>query len=119
MAKERGPFPIYDTEREKNNPFIMRLKESAPDVYEDMAKYGRRNIAMLTIAPTGSVSILTQTTSGLEPVFAVSYKRRRKVNPNDKNVKITFTDEVGDTWEEYNVFHHNFVTWLEVNGLQC
>jgi len=116
MARERGPFPIYDTEREKKNPFIMRLKESAPDVYEDMAKYGRRNIAMLTIAPTGSVSILTQTTSGLEPVFAVSYKRRRKVNPNDKNVKITFTDEVGDTWEEYNVFHHNFVTWLEVNG---
>lgn len=116
MAKERGAFPIYDTEREMNNPFILRLKESAPDVYEDMSKYGRRNIAMLTIAPTGSVSILTQTTSGLEPVFAVNYKRRRKVNPNDKNVKITFHDEVGDTWEEYNVFHHNFVTWLVVNG---
>jgi len=116
MARERGPFPIYDTEREKNNPFIMRIKEAAPDVYEDMAKYGRRNVAMLTIAPTGSVSILTQTTSGLEPVFAVNYKRRRKVNPNDKNVKVTFTDEVGDTWEEYNVFHHNFVTWLVVNG---
>jgi ribonucleoside-diphosphate reductase alpha chain len=116
MARERGPFPLYTTEREKNNPFIMRLKEAAPDVYEDMAKYGRRNVAMLTIAPTGSVSILTQTTSGLEPVFAVSYKRRRKVNPNDKNVRITFKDEVGDTWEEYNVFHHKFVTWLTVNG---
>jgi len=117
MARERGPFPIYDTDREKNNPFIERLKEAAPDVYADMALYGRRNIAMLTIAPTGSVSILTQTTSGLEPVFAVHYKRRRKVNPNDKNVKITFKDEVGDTWEEYNVFHHNFNTWMQVKGL--
>jgi len=116
MARERGPFPIYDTDRERNNPFILRLKESAPDVYEDMVEYGRRNVAMLTIAPTGSVSILTQTTSGLEPVFAVSYKRRRKVNPNDRNVKITFKDEVGDTWEEYNVFHHKFVTWLEINS---
>ncbi|MEI7981741.1 MAG: adenosylcobalamin-dependent ribonucleoside-diphosphate reductase [Bacteroidota bacterium] len=116
LARERGQFPIYDTDREKDNPFINRLKEAAPDVYEDMAKYGRRNIAMLTIAPTGSVSILTQTTSGLEPVFAVSYKRRRKVNPNDKNVKITFKDEIGDTWEEYNVFHHNFVSWLNING---
>ncbi len=116
LAKERGPFPIYDTAREANNPFIQRLKSSAPDVYSDMAVNGRRNIAMLTIAPTGSVSILTQTTSGLEPVFAVNYKRRRKVNPNDKNVKITFKDEVGDTWEEYNVFHHNFITWLTVNG---
>jgi ribonucleoside-diphosphate reductase alpha chain len=118
MARERGPFPFYDTNREANNPFIMRLKESAPDVYEDMVKYGRRNIAMLTIAPTGSVSILTQTTSGLEPVFAVSYKRRRKVNPNDKNVTITFKDKVGDTWEEYHVFHHNFVTWLKMNGYE-
>jgi len=116
MAKERGPFPLYDSEREKHNPFVARIRESAADVYEDMVKYGRRNIAMLTIAPTGSVSILTQTTSGLEPVFAVSYKRRRKVNPNDKNVVVTFTDEVGDTWEEYNVFHHNFVTWLETAG---
>ncbi|MFH1160072.1 MAG: adenosylcobalamin-dependent ribonucleoside-diphosphate reductase [bacterium] len=116
MAMERGPFPIYDTGREKNNPFILRLKDADPELYEDMKKWGRRNIALLTIAPTGSVSILTQTTSGLEPVFAVSYKRRRKVNPNDKNVVITFTDEVGDTWEEYNVFHHNFVTWLETNG---
>ncbi len=116
LARERGPFPIYNSERERNNPFIQRIRESAPDVYEDMLKSGRRNVAMLTIAPTGSVSILTQTTSGLEPVFAVSYKRRRKVNPNDKNVKVTFTDEVGDTWEEYNVFHHNFVTWLTANG---
>ncbi|MFC2102644.1 adenosylcobalamin-dependent ribonucleoside-diphosphate reductase, partial [Bacteroidota bacterium] len=116
MARERGPFPLYDAEREKHNPFVGRIHEAAPDVYGDMVKYGRRNIAMLTIAPTGSVSILTQTTSGLEPVFAVSYKRRRKVNPNDKNVVVTFTDEVGDTWEEYNVFHHNFVTWLETAG---
>ena len=116
QAKERGPFPLYDSEREKNNPFVERIRKSAPDVYEDMIKFGRRNIAMLTIAPTGSVSILTQTTSGLEPVFALSYKRRRKVNPNDKNVVITFTDEIGDTWEEYHVFHHTFVTWLEVNG---
>lgn len=116
MARERGPFPIYDTEREMSNPFILRLKDAAPDVYEDMSKHGRRNVAMLTIAPTGSVSILTQTTSGLEPVFAVNYKRRRKVNPNDKNVVVTFKDEVGDTWEEYNVFHHNFVTWLIING---
>ena len=116
LARERGPFPLYDTTRELNNPFILRLKEAAPDVYEEMKNYGRRNIAMLTIAPTGSVSILTQTTSGLEPVFAVSYKRRRKVNPNDKNVKITFKDEVGDTWEEYNVFHHNFVAWLRSKG---
>ena len=116
MARERGPFPFYDAKREAKNPFIQRLREAAPDVYEDMVKYGRRNIAMLTIAPTGSVSILTQTTSGLEPVFAVSYKRRRKVNPNDKNVTISFKDKVGDTWEEYNVFHHNFIVWLKVNG---
>ncbi len=115
MARERGPFPFYDSKREEKNPFIQRLRDAAPDVYEDMVKYGRRNIAMLTIAPTGSVSILTQTTSGLEPVFAVSYKRRRKVNPNDKNVTITFKDKVGDTWEEYNVFHQNFVTWLKIN----
>ena len=116
MARERGPFPIYSTEREQHNPFIRRLREADPELYNDMKKWGRRNIAMLTIAPTGSVSILTQTTSGLEPVFAVTYKRRRKVNPNDKNVVITFTDEVGDTWEEYNVFHHNFVTWLQIHG---
>ncbi len=116
MARERGHFPFYDASREENNPFIARLREAAPDVYEDMIKYGRRNIAMLTIAPTGSVSILTQTTSGLEPVYALTYKRRRKVNPNDKNVTITFKDKVGDTWEEYHVFHHNFLTWLRVKG---
>lgn len=116
LAAERGPFPVYDFEREKNNPFILRIAEAAPDVYEDMKKYGRRNIAMLTIAPTGSVSICTQTTSGIEPVFLVSYKRRRKVNPNDKNVKITFVDEVGDSWEEYNVFHPKFLEWLKIQG---
>ena len=116
MAKERGAFPIYDGKREENNPFIKRIRSVAPDIYDEMVQHGRRNIAMLTIAPTGSVSILTQTTSGLEPVFAVSYQRRRKVNPNDKNVTVTFTDEVGDSWEEYNVFHHHFVTWLRLNG---
>ncbi len=116
MANERGPFPIFNAEREKNNPFMQRLAQAGPEMYEDMLKYGRRNVALLTIAPTGSVSILSQTTSGLEPVFAVTYKRRRKVNPNDKHAKVTFTDEVGDTWEEYHVFHHKFVTWLEVQG---
>ena len=116
LAKERGSFPIFNAEREKNNPFIKRLKEAAPDVYKEMMKYGRRNVALLTIAPTGSVSILSQTTSGLEPVFAVTYKRRRKVNPSDKNVQVIFKDEVGDTWEEYTVFHHKFITWLETNG---
>jgi ribonucleoside-diphosphate reductase alpha chain len=116
LAMQRGPFQIFDIEREQDNPFIDRLKKFAPKVYEDMEKYGRRNIAMLTIAPTGSVSICTQTTSGIEPVFMVSYKRRRKVNPNDKKVRIDFVDEVGDSWEEYNVFHHKFVTWLIING---
>jgi ribonucleoside-diphosphate reductase alpha chain len=116
LAGERGAFPVYSTEREKDNPFINRLKESAPHVYEKMTKSGRRNIAMLTIAPTGSVSICTQTTSGIEPVFMVAYKRRRKVNPNDKDVNVTFVDEVGDSWEEYNVFHPRFVDWLKVNG---
>jgi len=116
LAGERGAFPIYDFEREKNNPFIQRLKDEAPFVYEKMAKNGRRNIAMLTIAPTGSVSICTQTTSGIEPVFMVSYKRRRKVNPNDKNVTIGFVDEMGDSWEEYNVFHPKFLEWLTING---
>jgi len=117
LAKDRGAFPIFDIEREKNNPFIQRIKEAAPKVYENMAKYGRRNIAMLTIAPTGSVSICTQTSSGIEPVFMVSYKRRRKVNPNDKNVNISFTDDIGDSWEEYVVFHPKFVEWLKVKGL--
>jgi ribonucleoside-diphosphate reductase alpha chain len=116
LAKDRGAFPIYDAEREKNNPFILRLKEEAPSVYNNMVRFGRRNIAMLTIAPTGSVSICTQTTSGIEPVFMVNYKRRRKVNPNDKNVTISFVDEIGDSWEEYNVFHPKFLTWLEVTG---
>ncbi len=119
LAKDRGAFPIYDAEREKNNPFIQRLREHAPSVYNNMVRYGRRNIAMLTIAPTGSVSICTQTTSGIEPVFMVNYKRRRKVNPNDKNVTISFVDELGDSWEEYNVFHPKFFTWLETNGYKA
>ncbi|HVN59186.1 MAG TPA: adenosylcobalamin-dependent ribonucleoside-diphosphate reductase [Bacteroidales bacterium] len=116
LAKERGPFKIYDTEREKNNPFIQRLREADPVMYSNMAKYGRRNIALLTIAPTGTTSLMTQTTSGIEPIFSTFYKRRRKVNPNDKDVKVSFTDEVGDAWEEYNVFHHKFVDWLKLNG---
>jgi len=116
LAEERGSFEIYDATREINNPFIQRIKENAPSVYEKMKKVGRRNISMLTIAPTGSISICTQTSSGIEPVFMVSYKRRRKVNPNDKNVSVTFTDEVGDSWEEYNVLHSKFETWLTTNG---
>jgi ribonucleoside-diphosphate reductase alpha chain len=116
LASERGSFPLYDAKREENNPFIQRLKEADPGLYEEMTAYGRRNIALLTIAPTGSVSLLTQTTSGIEPVFMVSYKRRKKVNPNDKNVRVDFVDEVGDHWEEFNVFHHRFVDWLRVNG---
>ena len=116
LAEERGSFEIYDATREVNNPFIQRIKEHAPHVYDKMLKVGRRNISMLTIAPTGSISICTQTTSGIEPVFMVSYKRRRKVNPNDKNVVVSFVDEVGDAWEEYNVFHPKFETWLKING---
>jgi len=116
MAKDRGSFPIYDSMREEKNPMINRIKENDPGLYDDMVKYGRRNIALLTIAPTGTTSLMTQTTSGIEPVFMVSYKRRRKVNPNDKSVKVDFVDEVGDAWEEYHVFHHNFKTWLEING---
>jgi ribonucleoside-diphosphate reductase alpha chain len=116
LAKERGAFPLYNTQREINNPFIQRLKEAAPLVYQDMVKHGRRNIALLTIAPTGSVSICTQTTSGIEPVFMISYKRRKKVNPNDKNVNVSFVDETGDSWEEYNVFHPKFLKWLKVNN---
>ena len=116
LAEERGAFPIYDTEREKGNPFIERIKAEAPKVYEKMTRVGRRNIAMLTIAPTGSVSICTRTTSGIEPVFSVSYKRRRKVNPSDKKVNVTFIDDVGDAWEEYNVFHPKFEVWLSTNG---
>ncbi len=116
MAKERGAFPIYETAREKKNPFILRLKEADEQLYKDMLKYGRRNIALLTIAPTGTTSLMTQTTSGIEPAFMVAYKRRRKVNPNDKSVRINFVDSVGDSWEEYRVFHHKFMTWLEANG---
>ncbi len=116
MAEERGAFEIYDAEREKNNPFINRIKEQDPGLYEKMTKVGRRNIALLTIAPTGSTSIMTQTTSGIEPVFNVSYKRRKKINPNDKNSTTSFIDEKGDHWEEYMVIHHKFKTWLEVNN---
>ena len=116
LAKERGPFPIYDAQREKNSPFINRIKEQNEQLYNDMVKFGRRNIALLTIAPTGTTSLMTQTSSGIEPVFMPYYKRRRKVNPNDQNVTVSFTDEVGDSWEEYNVFHHKFLTWLQVNG---
>lgn len=116
LAKERGAFKIYDSEREKNNPFILRMKEADPVMYSNMEKFGRRNIALLTIAPTGTTSLMTQTTSGIEPIFSVFYKRRRKVNPNDKDVRVTFTDEVGDSWEEFVVFHHKFVDWLELNG---
>lgn len=116
LAKERGPFPIYNANREKENPFINRLKEADNSLYDEMIKYGRRNIAILTIAPTGSVSLMTQTTSGIEPVFLISYKRRRKVNPGDKNARIDFVDEVGDSWEEYNVFHNKFLKWLKVNN---
>lgn len=117
MAKERGAFDVYDTKREENNPYILRIKEADPELYKEMAKHGRRNIACLTIAPTGTTSIMTQTTSGIEPVFMPVYTRRRKVNPNDKNVQIDFVDENGDSWEEYVVFHHKFVTWMEANGI--
>lgn len=116
MAKERGAFEIYDAKREENNPFINRLREADPALYEEMKQYGRRNIACLTIAPTGTTSLMTQTTSGIEPVFMPVYKRRRKVNPNDENVHIDFVDETGDAFEEYTVFHHKFLTWMQANG---
>jgi ribonucleoside-diphosphate reductase alpha chain len=116
MAKERGAFSIYDSKREENNPFILRLREADPNLYDDMIKFGRRNIACLTIAPTGTTSMMSQTTSGIEPAFSCVYSRRRKVNPNDSDVHVDFVDEVGDTWEEYVVFHHKFVTWMEANG---
>ena len=116
MAEERGKFPMYDPEREKDNPMIARIREADPALYEEMTRHGRRNIAMLTIAPTGTTSLMSQTTSGIEPVFRPVYTRRRKVNPSDKDVKITFVDEVGDSWEEYNVFHHKFLVWLEASG---
>ncbi|HUV01448.1 MAG TPA: adenosylcobalamin-dependent ribonucleoside-diphosphate reductase [Bacteroidales bacterium] len=115
LAKERGPFAIYDAEREKDNPFILRMKEADPVMFNNMVKFGRRNIALLTIAPTGTTSLMTQTTSGIEPIFSTFYKRRRKVNPNDKAVNVTFQDEVGDSWEEFNVFHHKFVDWLKLH----
>ncbi|WP_110354782.1 adenosylcobalamin-dependent ribonucleoside-diphosphate reductase [Arenibacter sp. ARW7G5Y1] len=116
-AKDRGAFEIFDAEREKNNPFILRLKEADDKLYYEMLEYGRRNIALLTIAPTGTTSLMTQTTSGIEPVFLPVYKRRRKVNPNDKDVRIDFVDEVGDSWEEYLVFHHKFKQWMSVKGI--
>lgn len=116
MAKERGMFEIYDAEREKNNPFINRIKNVDQNLYDEMVKYGRRNIACLTIAPTGTTSIMTQTTSGIEPVFMPVYKRRRKVNPNDTNVHVDFVDETGDSFEEFIVYHPKFITWMKVNG---
>lgn len=115
-AKERGAFSIFDAEREKDNPFIQRLRLADEKLYYEMLEYGRRNIALLTIAPTGTTSLMTQTTSGIEPVFLPVYKRRRKVNPNDKNVRVDFVDEVGDSWEEYVVFHHRFKQWMTING---
>ncbi len=118
MARERGAFEIYDAKREANNPFIQRIKEADPELYEMMVKYGRRNIACLTIAPTGTTSILTQTTSGIEPVFLPVYKRRRKVNPSDKDVRVDYVDESGDSFEEYIVYHHKFITWMETNGIE-
>ena len=115
-AKDRGVFAIYDADREKNNPFILRLKEADPQLYYEMLEHGRRNIALLTIAPTGTTSLMSQTSSGIEPVFMPVYKRRRKVNPNDKEARVDFVDEVGDSWEEYVVFHHRFKQWMQVNG---
>ncbi|HTO37488.1 MAG TPA: adenosylcobalamin-dependent ribonucleoside-diphosphate reductase [Brumimicrobium sp.] len=116
MAEERGAFPIWDAKREENNPFMLRIKGENPALYEQLVTKGRRNIALLTIAPTGSVSILTQTTSGIEPAFMVSYMRRRKINPDDNNARVDFVDEVGDSWQEYPVFHHNFETYLIAKG---
>jgi len=117
LAKERGAFSIFDSEREKNNPFILRLKQADSKLYYEMLEYGRRNIALLTIAPTGTTSLMTQTSSGIEPVFMPVYKRRKKVNPNDKTARIDFVDELGDAWEEYVVFHHRFKQWMDVNGI--
>lgn len=117
MAKERGAFEIYDAQREAGNPFVLRIKEADEALYADMVKYGRRNIACLTIAPTGTTSLMTQTTSGIEPVFMPVYKRRRKVNPNDPEVRIDFVDESGDAFEEYIVYHHHFLTWMRANGI--
>lgn len=116
MAKERGAFAVYDAKREENNPYIQRLREADPALYAEMTKHGRRNIACLTIAPTGTTSIMTQTTSGIEPVFEPVYRRRRKVNPSDKNVHVDYVDDVGDSFEEFIVFHHKFITWMNANG---
>ena len=117
MARERGAFKVFDAKREAANPFLLRIKEADPSLYDDIMTYGRRNIACLTIAPTGTISLMTQTTSGIEPVFMPVYKRRRKVNPNDADVHVDFTDEVGDSYEEYIVYHKKFITWMEVNGI--
>ena len=116
MAAERGAFEVFDAGREANNPFILRIKEADPALYDDMVRFGRRNIACLTIAPTGTTSLMTQTTSGIEPVFLPVYKRRRKVNPNDPQVHVDYEDETGDCFEEYIVYHHKFLTWMRVNG---
>ena len=116
MAKERGAFTVYDAEKERNNPMIGRIREADPALYEDMVRYGRRNIAMLTIAPTGTTSLMSQTTSGIEPVFRPVYKRRRKINPSDKDRRAMFVDETGEKFIEYYVYHHNFVKWLDING---
>ncbi len=116
MAGERGAFPIYDAAKEQNNPMVARIREADPELYEEMIKTGRRNIAMLTIAPTGTTSLMSQTTSGIEPVFRTVYKRRRKINPSDKDTHVDYEDETGEKFQEYNVYHHNFVKWLEANG---
>ncbi len=118
LARQRGAFEIFDAEREKNNPFINRLKEVSPELYENMVKYGRRNIACLTIAPTGTTSLMTRTTSGIEPVFLPVYKRRRKVNPNDTDVHVDFVDETGDAFEEYVVYHPKFIEWMKINNIE-
>lgn len=117
MAQERGAFEIFEASREANNPFLLRMKEEDPQLYEDMVRYGRRNIACLTIAPTGTTSLMTQTTSGIEPVFMPVYTRRRKVNPNDTDVHVDYVDEVGDSFEEYIVYHKKFLDWMTVNGI--
>ncbi len=116
MAKERGAFPVYDTAKEENNPMIGRIREADPELYADMVQFGRRNIALLTIAPTGTTSLMSQTTSGIEPVFRTVYKRRRKINPSDVDTHVDYQDETGEKFQEYNVYHHNFVKWLKANG---
>ncbi|WP_296005395.1 adenosylcobalamin-dependent ribonucleoside-diphosphate reductase [uncultured Alistipes sp.] len=116
MAGERGAFAVYDAAKEKNNPMIERIREADPELYAEMVGKGRRNIAMLTIAPTGTTSLMSQTTSGIEPVFRTVYKRRRKINPSDHDTHVDFEDETGEKFQEYNVYHHNFVKWLEANG---